>query len=1129
MGVVRGYRRGSRDDSGAAAAPRRVLEPGPVDPKRCSAAGTGVTGGAAGATASFAVITKDGAGRRVTHGGALVYVRVVPGPSIGGSEHVAAVKDHRDGTYSVTYSVAQRGDYSVHVTCNGEYIEGSPFQVFFASGAGAPAVPTLASQSGLVQPQPAAAAAALASPSFNPGAFGSGGMFPGMFPGLASSGRTPVPEVCKDFLNGRCIRLDCKYSHLPQNGMQGLMGPGAMGGIPGMQMGQPAAALLHFQQALAMQQALAAQQAAVRTSDVQTAAEMAAARAAEISRKLTLAGTDTKEDDESRSSSPPVRTKSKSRSRSRSRRRDRDRTNEHDRDRDRERRHSRRSHRSYNERDDEKVSSYDKRRDKRRHRGRSLSSQEDSVRRLGRWGEDEQDSQEERRSSKPSASRSLSPSRSLAKREKEEDEAQVQPKLAVKGPAADELEEMSESAASEGDDKAAELAGAAKEEVLPSASDVPVDDDSAKLPDAEQIAVKQPSDSSIDSDLKSYSEEMEIRKPALEGEEEVQAEVAQPIRNGVSGSGAAEEMVKLEEVTPELLEADVVKEHEGGEGVVGFLSEELKLLPDNATMFQDEVENVEASDPIVEVKAPQGVAGEDGAALSGAEQRKEEKEDEERAGHRSRRKHKSRRASQAGDSSEEALQQPQLGEEAKLARGSSESGAEEAASGSEGGSAEAKRKGRKRRGRDLERERHKERKRRRARDREKKRAEDEDGLAKEQDAELLSRRELEEPVGLKPADARGQDDMVEPMAKGPASDGQNFGVLEDKEDMGEQDGDDTVLAMAEEEKQRAREAREAAANGREEVERQEEAATAVVQPKHDSDGDATPNEDEEQARVSTPELGKSPKGAAGSDDSDSGEERWRQEEERVRELEKELELARVRAKAFQVRAEMKKRMKAAKLAAREAEAASVVVEKHESNHVEHGPYPEKHDGELKQDLSNVTGKQPSDGDERDMEVAGGGGGERLVEEKKREENSEDDEAEDSRLMKRKSKIHGERDQQSRRADISMDRGSEEEEKGVDRKYDSDNSDEIRERRLRAKKRERERKRRRQRDNTPSASRSSDTAPSSEENDRVQGSAKIIKARSSSHKRRKSRRMSVREKRSKRTSRHKEPSDDDSSE
>lgn len=107
---------------------------GPVDPAKCTAAGTGIAGGTACAPSSFMVVTKDADGRKISTGGAQVKVKVSPGLGVGGSEQEGIVKDMGDGTYTVTYVVPKRGNYMVSVECNGKPIMGSPFPVFFSAG-----------------------------------------------------------------------------------------------------------------------------------------------------------------------------------------------------------------------------------------------------------------------------------------------------------------------------------------------------------------------------------------------------------------------------------------------------------------------------------------------------------------------------------------------------------------------------------------------------------------------------------------------------------------------------------------------------------------------------------------------------------------------------------------------------------------------------------------------------------------------------------------------------------------------------------------------------------------------------------------------------------------------------------
>lgn len=107
---------------------------GPVDPSKCTAAGTGIAGGTACAPSSFSVVTKDADERKVSIGGAQIKVKVTPGLGVGGSDQEGIVKDMGDGTYTVTYVVPKRGNYMVNVECNGRPIMGSPFPVFFSAG-----------------------------------------------------------------------------------------------------------------------------------------------------------------------------------------------------------------------------------------------------------------------------------------------------------------------------------------------------------------------------------------------------------------------------------------------------------------------------------------------------------------------------------------------------------------------------------------------------------------------------------------------------------------------------------------------------------------------------------------------------------------------------------------------------------------------------------------------------------------------------------------------------------------------------------------------------------------------------------------------------------------------------------
>ncbi|KAK4796200.1 hypothetical protein SAY86_028526 [Trapa natans] len=241
---------------------------GPVDPSKCMAAGVGIAGGTACAPASFLVTTKDAEGRKVPNGGADITVKVVPGVGVGGSEQEGAVKDMGDGTYTVTYVVPKRGNYMVHIDCNEKPIMGSPFPVFFSGGvstggvlgvAPTPSYPNLVNQTMPNMPNYTGSVS---------GAFpGLMGMIPGVVPG--SSGGAVLPgigaslgEICRDYLNGRCAKTDCKLSHPPHNLlMTALAATGTMGTLSQAPMAPSAAAMAAAQAIMAAQalQAHAAQ------------------------------------------------------------------------------------------------------------------------------------------------------------------------------------------------------------------------------------------------------------------------------------------------------------------------------------------------------------------------------------------------------------------------------------------------------------------------------------------------------------------------------------------------------------------------------------------------------------------------------------------------------------------------------------------------------------------------------------------------------------------------------------------------------------------------------------------------------------------------------------------------------
>ncbi|XP_077212285.1 RNA recognition motif (RRM)-containing protein [Tasmannia lanceolata] len=261
----------SSSDSEAEEAEYSTSKPiGPVDPAKCTAAGAGIAGGTACAPSSFVVITKDSDGRKIPNGGAQMKVRILPGVGVGGSEQEGMVKDMSDGSYTVTYAVPKRGNYMVHVECNGRAIMGSPFPVFFSAGTvggGLVGLPTTSPYPNLVnQTMPN-------MPNYSgsvSGAFpGLLGMIPGIIPGASGGAILPgigasLGEVCKEYLNGKCMKSDCKFNHPPHNLlMTALAATTTMGTLSQVPMA-PSAAAMAAAQAIVAAQALQAHAAQVQ-------------------------------------------------------------------------------------------------------------------------------------------------------------------------------------------------------------------------------------------------------------------------------------------------------------------------------------------------------------------------------------------------------------------------------------------------------------------------------------------------------------------------------------------------------------------------------------------------------------------------------------------------------------------------------------------------------------------------------------------------------------------------------------------------------------------------------------------------------------------------------------------------
>ena len=144
----------------------------PICPGRCTAGGPGIGGGTAGATVAFVVTSADGNGHRLRVGGGDVAISVLRSGlgMMGGETIEGRAVDNGDGTYACTYAVPSRGDYSVTVSMNDAPISGSPFPVFFSAA-------------------------------------------PGAVPLTLTGGIDAPPGVCRDYLNGRCARAECKFPH----------------------------------------------------------------------------------------------------------------------------------------------------------------------------------------------------------------------------------------------------------------------------------------------------------------------------------------------------------------------------------------------------------------------------------------------------------------------------------------------------------------------------------------------------------------------------------------------------------------------------------------------------------------------------------------------------------------------------------------------------------------------------------------------------------------------------------------------------------------------------------------------------------------------------------------------------
>lgn len=244
---------------------------GPVDSSKCLAAGAGIAGGTACSASTFTIVTKDSDGRKISTGGSQIKVKISPGVGVGGVDLEGMVKDQGDGTYAVTYAVPKRGNYMVHVECNGKPIMGSPFPVFFSAGPaiGTTNFPTTANpyHSMVNQTMPN-------MPNYSGSVSGAFPGLLGMIPGVSSgtSGGvilqgvgSSLGEICKQYLNGQCATTDCKYSHPPHNLLMSALAATTTMGTLSQQPMAPSAAAMAAAQAIVAAQALQAHAAQMQS------------------------------------------------------------------------------------------------------------------------------------------------------------------------------------------------------------------------------------------------------------------------------------------------------------------------------------------------------------------------------------------------------------------------------------------------------------------------------------------------------------------------------------------------------------------------------------------------------------------------------------------------------------------------------------------------------------------------------------------------------------------------------------------------------------------------------------------------------------------------------------------------
>ncbi|XP_068428734.1 E3 ubiquitin-protein ligase TRIM45 [Clinocottus analis] len=93
---------------------------------KCTAEGEGLQRAVEGQQGHFAVVCRDSAGEQVERGGEHVVVSIVHKEAKNCSLETT-VTDNSDGSYRVTYTPAETGEYSVWVCVRAQHVKGSPF------------------------------------------------------------------------------------------------------------------------------------------------------------------------------------------------------------------------------------------------------------------------------------------------------------------------------------------------------------------------------------------------------------------------------------------------------------------------------------------------------------------------------------------------------------------------------------------------------------------------------------------------------------------------------------------------------------------------------------------------------------------------------------------------------------------------------------------------------------------------------------------------------------------------------------------------------------------------------------------------------------------------------------------